>query len=231
MINVYESDEDKAGSMEIDLISNLPDISVLTFIKSLYFMIGAFPTTDSKGDIVPVYFVDLQKSISTGKAVNWSRKMTSDYRGLPDKAQYAISGYGQNNWYLMKSDNLDDDKEDEKDVYESGKGKIKVSNEVIEVNKTIIQLPFNAPYLKNKQAPNIYPGKTLKLWEAVEKDDKIEMVEAKPIIGIVRPFEKKIVAILLLVWYGWVWTLGMDLQAYIRMSPMPICPKLWRILL
>jgi len=187
-INVFADNEDSAGALEIDLISNLPDISIMTFVKSLYFMIGAFPSIDTKGDIIPIYYTDLRKSVIDGRVVDWSTKMTADNSALPQKTQYAVSGFGRVNWFLMKNDNLDGDKEDEKDVYESGKGKIIVNNEVIEASKTIIQLPYNAPYSMNKLAPNHFVGHTLKLWDIKVQDNKIDMVEAKPIIGVVRPF-------------------------------------------
>lgn len=187
-IDVFAGNEDSAGSLEIDLVSNLPDISVMTFVKSIYFMMGAFPAIDMKGDIVPIFYSDLRESVLDGRAVDWSNKMTTDDSALPQKTQYAVSGFGQSNWYLMKSDNLDGDNEDEKDEYETGKGKISVCNEVIEATKTIIQLPFNAPYKKNKLAPNHVVGSTLKLWDISVKDNKIDIAEAKPIVGMVRPF-------------------------------------------
>nr|DAU92013.1 MAG TPA: hypothetical protein [Caudoviricetes sp.] len=179
--------EDNAGSFTFDLMSNLPDISCMTFVKALFFMIGAFPTFNANGDIIPMYYNELRDSIVSGNALDWSAKTTTDVAALPNKTTYSVSGFGQRNYYLMKNDNLDDNSsEDENDVYESGIGMVLVKNEVIERNKTIIQVPFNAPYIKNKKAPSLPTGNTMKFW--YYENDEVKTKEAKPCLGMIKPF-------------------------------------------
>ena len=189
-IDVSAWDEAQAGSIDIDLISNLPDISVMTFIKSLYFMMGAFPTINTDGEIVAQYYSDFNRALLNQTTIDWSNKVIADYHVLPAKISYAISGYARMNYFLTKSDNVDkSDKNDSgDDIFEIGIGVINVNNDTLEKSKTIIQLPYNAPYKKNLLAPHVFVGSTFKFWDVKAEDNKIEMKEAKPIIGLVRPF-------------------------------------------
>lgn len=178
--------ESNAGSFEMDLMSNLPDISCMTLMKALFFMLGAFPSINSVGEIIPVYYTALRDNIIAGKAVDWSQKMTTEYSALPAKMTYSVSGFGQRNFYMMKNDNTDGEGgEDETDVYASGKGIISVGNEVIDRNKTIIQLPFYAPYIKNKKAPFLATGNTMKFW--YRENDEVKTKETKPCFGMIKP--------------------------------------------
>ena len=126
----------------------------------MFLMLGAFPSINSAGEIIPVYYTALRDNIIAGNAVDWSQKMTTEYSALPAKMTYSVSGFGQRNFYMMKNDNADGEGgEDETDVYAPGKGIIYVGNEVIDRNKTIIQLPFYAPYIKNKKSPFLATGR------------------------------------------------------------------------
>ena len=183
----WNKPEASAGSFEFDLISNMPHISCMTFVKSLFFMMGAFPSFNTDGEIVPLFYTAIRDNLLAGHSVDWSVKMTTKISTLPTKTTYSVSGFGQRNYYIMKNDNLEGDEgEDETDVYESGIGMVFVQNEVIERNKTIIQLPFYAPYIKNKKSPFIATGNTMKFWYA--ENDEVKTKEAKPCFGIVKPF-------------------------------------------
>lgn len=182
----WSEKESNAGSFEMDLMSNLPDISCMTFMKALFFMLGAFPSINSAGEIIPVYYTSLRDNIIAGNAVDWSQKMTTEYSALPAKMTYSVSGFGQRNFYMMKNDNADGEGgEDETDVYAAGKGIIYVGNEVIDRNKTIIQLPFYAPYIKNKKSPFLATGNTMKFW--YHENDEVKTKEAKPCFGMIKP--------------------------------------------
>ena len=182
----WNKPEASAGSIQMDLMSNLPDISCMTLMKALFFMLGAFPSINSAGEIIPVYYTALRDNIIAGNAVDWSKKMTTEYSALPAKMSYSISGFGQRNFYMMKNDNADGEGgEDETDVYAPGKGIIYVGNEVIDRNKTIIQLPFYAPYIKNKKSPFLATGNTMKFW--YHENDEVKTKEAKPCFGMITP--------------------------------------------
>ena len=185
MLFDYEVD-----SWEIPVASNLPDISCLTFMKALYYMIGAFPVTDSSGNILPLYYDDLQKNVQSGNANDWSKKIASPKDNSMTKTQYAISGIAQKNYYIMKNDNVEDeDTEDETDVYASGMGLIECNNETLEKSKTIIQLPFYGAYLQNGNNKKFSTGDTIKFWV---REDEISTKEAKPTVGIITPLLQKL---------------------------------------
>lgn len=182
----WNKPEASAGAIQMDLMSNLPDISCMTLMKALFFMLGAFPSINSAGEIIPVYYTALRDNIIAGNAVDWSQKMTTEYSALPAKMTYSVSGFGQRNFYMMKNDNADGEGgEDETDVYAPSKGIIYVGNEVIDRNKTIIQLPFYAPYIKNKKSPFLATGNTMKFW--YHENDEVKTKEAKPCFGTIKP--------------------------------------------
>lgn len=178
--------ENDAGSFEMDLMSNLPDISCMTLMKALFFMLGAFPSINTAGEIIPVYYTALRDNIIAGKVVDWSQKMTTEYSALPAKMTYSVSGFGQRNFYMMKNDNADGEGgEDETDVYAPGKGIIYVGNEMIDRSKIIMQLPFYAPYIQNKKSPFNATGNTMKFW--YHENDEVKTKEAKPCFGMIKP--------------------------------------------
>ncbi len=183
----WNEKESNAGSFEIDLMGNLPDISCLTLMKALFFMLGAFPSINSGGEIIPLFYTSLKDNVIAGNALDWSNKVTTQPSALPNKSAYNVSGFGQRNYYLMKNDNVDGDgSEDDTDVYASGIGIVYVGNEVIDRNKTIIQLPFYAPYIKNKKDPFRPTGNTMKFW--YYENDEVKTKEAKPCFGMIKPF-------------------------------------------
>lgn len=178
--------EENAGSFEMDLMSNLPDISCLTLLKCAYCMIGAFPSLSADGKIVPIYYDDIRKKLTSQHYLDWSKRICSKITSLPTKTVYKVNGFGQSNYYLMKNDNVDDGaQEDETDIYASGMGCIEVANQIIDRTKTIIQLPFYGPYLKNKKWPYMQTGDTMKFW--YNEDGKAKAKEAKPCFGMIKP--------------------------------------------
>lgn len=179
---------DKAGGFKTSVMSNLPDISCMTFMKALFFMMGAFPVVNKSGYIVPLYYKDIKSNLANRKIIDWSKKCTTDYSELPTKTSYNVSGFGQFNYFLMKNDELGkvENGSEDQDVYESGIGCIRVDNEVIEKSKTIIQLPFYSQYIKDNKHPKQDVG-IMKFWY-LDDEDKPKAKEAKPCIGIIREF-------------------------------------------
>lgn len=175
---------------EVDIMSNLPDISCLTFMKSLYYMIGAFPSIDSSGKVIPLFYNDFRKNILSSNVYDWSDKLTNYIAKVPDKISYAVSGFVQKNYYLMKNDDLDrKDSSEREDVYESGIGCIVCENETLNKSNTIIQIPFYGAFLQDASRPNYETGHDMK-YKKFKDDDTTEFCEAKPAIGIIRPIEQ-----------------------------------------
>lgn len=171
--------------IQVDVMSNLPDISCMTLLKNLFFMMGAFPYTDTDGNIKPMYYSNLKDNIESGNVLDWSKKINTSPAELPSKISYEVSGYAQRNYFLMKNDSLEVDKDkEEDDVYASGIGWIDVDNELLERNKTIIQVPFYGPYIKDNKNPK-YPVGIMKFWY-LDSDNKPTAKEAKPCVGIIK---------------------------------------------
>lgn len=184
----------------ISLFYNLPDISCLTFIKSLFYMIGAYPSLNELGELVPLYYTEIEKNLLSKNYIDWSTKDTSSYRVLPDEIRLQLSDFAQNNYYLMKSDNIEEksrEKKEEYDIYADGMGILKIDNEIIDKEKTVIQLPFYAPYIKNKKFPMYETGDTMKAWSATKEEQPswwntnqrkmaVEFCNPYPCYGIIK---------------------------------------------
>lgn len=168
--------------MWLSITKNLPDISCMTFIKSLYYMIGAFPAIDNDGNIIAISYNKLTENLNNGNIYNWSKKAMSQ-SCEPDNVKFDVSGFAQKNYFLMKNDNLGEDKK-ERDFYERGKGCITVGNETLEPNKTIFQLPFYGKFQEDLQYYYIKTGDTVKMWE--KDGNEVSPVESKPAVGIIK---------------------------------------------
>lgn len=182
------------GRYKFDVISNLPDISCLEFMKSIYYMIGAFPTTNADGDIVPVFYTDIRDNLLAGNALDWSKKVTTDVSALPSKTSYTSGEYAQHNIYKMKSDKDEskaDSSSDKADVYYSGNGELTVENQTLALSKNIIQLPFYAPFNYDKKNPSYDMGQTFKCWNMTKEDGQsvVEWVDPNPCLGLIRDRE------------------------------------------
>ena len=220
------------GRYKFDVISNLPDISCLTFMKSLYYMIGAFPSTDVEGNIVPIFYTSLLDNLRNGHVVDWSRKGTTDISALPSKTAYVSGDYAQRNLYLMKSDSdgdKSDSSSDEADVYYSGIGTLSVENQTLSQSKTIVQLPFYAPYNYDKKNPSFDMGQTFKCWTMEKEDGKsvVNWVDPKPCLGLIRdrnyylstdggPYEVAGTVMSMIVWNGFANMQENESYAYLQ---------------
>lgn len=188
-VDYATSFDTETDSWKIPIGDNLPDISCLTFMKALFYMIGAFPTYSPAGNIVPVYYDTLRKNILNGVAYDWSKKLSTSPLERSDSIKYAISGFAQRNYFLMKNDDIESkEKKDDTDVYASGIGIIECNNQTIEKSKTIIQLPFYGAYLKNLKNRKFSTGDTIKFWV---REDKVSTTEAEPTVGMITPFPQK----------------------------------------
>lgn len=183
----------------IDIIGNLPDIGCLTFMKSLFFMMGAYPYVDNNGDIVARSFDEIRQNLESGNVLNWDSKAYSDSNDGNEEVKFSQSDYAQRNYYLMKSDKLHEeyDPEDiDNDVFADGIGCIEVENTAIDLEKTVIQLPFNAPYILNREWPTFPTGDTMKVWTLKKNENTMsrykyvrEFCKPDPILGIIKDRE------------------------------------------
>lgn len=169
---------------KIGVRDNLPDITAMNFMKSLLYMMGAFPRVSEEGEIEPCFFGELYDNLIAANIEDWSSKVISETTSGPSDTKYKISGLGRYNYYMTKSDKQSDEISNgtDFDVYESGAGCIEFGNEIMTEKKNIIQVPFYAPYLGNKLTPSVDCGKTVKFW--FFEEGKLRTKEIKPAMGM-----------------------------------------------
>lgn len=198
-IEVFLKNSEKCISPHsIDVISNLPDIGCLAFVKSLFYMLGAFPYVTSSQEIVPRFFLEIKKNLNDGNVLDWSDKLYGSSSDMPSEIKFTSGDFAQRNHYIMKSDDLDSkyDPEDiDDDVYASGVGTLVVDNSTLEVSNTVIQVPFFAPYILNRKFPSFDTGSTIKSWTLADEADskerdsiynRLEFCQPEPALGIVK---------------------------------------------
>lgn len=185
------------SSHSMDVISNLPDIGCLNFVKSLFYMMGAFPFVNSSQEIIPRFYVELQDNLNSGNVLDWSDKLPGAASDMPSEIKFATSDFAQSNYYLMKSDNMDSEYDPENiddDVYAPALGCMTVENSTLEKSKTVIQLPFFAPYILNRKLPSYETGDTIKCWTLADDApsnerntvyNRLEFCNPEPSLGII----------------------------------------------
>ena len=156
-----------------NLYMNLPDISCMEFVKSLYYIIGGFPCIDDKGNILVRFYEDITKCFLEGTTLDWTSKVL-----YPNDKQLDLTFIGdtlsylaQNNYYLMSNDEVDSYGNPKppykygEDRYEHSYGNIVINNSNLPLAETIIKLPYSGKFLANKKATALFTGRTTDLWK------------------------------------------------------------------
>lgn len=180
------SDNVKNG-FEMDKYSNLPDVSCFNFMKSLFYMMGAFPFVNNDGYIVPLFYDDIRKHRSNGESVDWSSRLYDTPATKPEKVDYKVSGFSQKNFYLLKNDDLDmteKERAEQEDVYEDGMMCVEVDNNTLDKSRTVIQIPWYGPFLKDRNKPSYNPCRDVKCFKFSSNDRTSQYCESKPAIGM-----------------------------------------------
>lgn len=133
-INLQNSDNVLNGGY-FPITSNLPKIKIIDFVKFLAAITGTFPLQMNNGNMVrfvPLATIWKNKS----NAVDWTDRVIAYGReNKPQAIEFSMSDYGQHNLYKWKTD------ETVKGNYD---GDLKILNDTLEVEKTIIEFPFAA---------------------------------------------------------------------------------------
>ena len=174
-----------------DVMTNLPDISLVEFLKALFYMTGTFP--QFKDNVLKaISYSVFSDNIENGNVLDWSAKVISSPAVLPTKIAYRAGDAGRKNYYLMNTDNIESNSNSESsnDKYSRGIGMFTLSSELISTKeKTIIKLPFAAPFTFNKDFPGCPTGGTIKAWAPSEVQGntikKIKYCNPKPALGII----------------------------------------------
>lgn len=189
-----QNTKDCISPHKIDIISNLPDISCFDFIKSLYYILGGYPVKNTDGSTGVVFYNDINNNISSGKVIDWSMKTNCGIDTTPNKILFTNGNLAKSNYYLMKSDSEEISKKGNENGFDNGKGTIVVENEYLEKKKTVIQLPFSAPYISNPDYPKYQSGNTFKCWHIADSVsegeinsifNRVEFCSPEPIYGII----------------------------------------------
>lgn len=122
------------GIDKFPIIPNLPDLSVIDFIKSLMQMFGVFTYITPEKDIVNFISIDDMYK-NKDKAQDWTNKLIKNSEGKY-VTNYLIDGYAQNN-HLRYSDK-------DKDVVTKADGTLLVNNINLEEEKDLFMLPYSA---------------------------------------------------------------------------------------
>lgn len=115
------------------IISNLPDIKQIDFLKAIAYMTGTFACVAGN----KLMFVSMDDLISNRKkALDWTQKVVAEYMdNKPMSMKYTLDGFAQNNYYHWKED------EKVKGSYDSS---LFVDNLTLEYEKDVVTMPFAA---------------------------------------------------------------------------------------
>lgn len=179
-----------------NLYKNLPDISCLEFIKSLYYILGGFPFVDYEGKVGINFYSDITKNFAYHNLVDWSHKILKREEDVEVKFSCdSLSSLAQNNYYLMSNDDVDSfgreyEYEYGKDRYAHSYMNVKVQSDILPKTSTIIKLPFTGKFIANKSLTKWYTGETTDLWKlsrdeerSVEDFHQTSINKATPVIG------------------------------------------------
>jgi len=134
--------EDGVSDGNFPIISNLPSVKQIDFLKALASMSGTFAVVKDKATI---QFVSMDEVISNkSKALNWTRKVIASYpENKPKTISFSLDGFAQKNMYKWKEDDS---------VSGSYDGYINVDDETIEVSKDSVTLPLAATEMRVDKA-------------------------------------------------------------------------------
>lgn len=112
---------------------NLPDVSVVDFIKTLCVITGSTPSNSGNGDIIKIAGFD---NIKTSSALDWTSKViASSQSNVPDNIEFTMDGYARHNLIKWKEDET---------VTGNYDGDILIENGRLDESRDIFELPFAA---------------------------------------------------------------------------------------
>ena len=155
--------EDGVSDGYFPIISNLPSVKQIDFLKALASMSGTFAVVKDKATI---QFVSMDEVISNkSKALNWTRKVIASYQeNKPKTISFSLDGFAQKNMYKWKEDDS---------VSGSYDGYIYVDDETIEVSKDSVTLPLAATEMRVDKA-------YIPLYEYGDNDEVGELGKVEP---------------------------------------------------
>lgn len=203
-IDIYDC-IDEYSSYAFNVFQNLPDISSMDLLKSVFYALGGFPNVDEKGNIKLITYKSIVEKVKRGEYYDWSKKVTDKANHIITKKDFSLgsttgdSNMAKNNFYLMKNDELDDNgqpKPDKNltDLFKHSFCNIEVGSDVLKSHSTIFQSVFYGAFERHKENPKLdSAGGTLHY--SAKHANKMEIVDAKPVLGVVNKVKSKLVTI------------------------------------
>ena len=112
---------------------NLPDISVVDFIKTLCILTGTYPLNTGDGNIIDMAGVD---TVAKSSALDWTSKViASSSMNTPENVEFTMSDYARHNLIKWKDDET---------VTGNYDGDIVIDNDRLDDSRDMFELPFAA---------------------------------------------------------------------------------------
>ena len=156
-LKVYIVPTNYVYGVEVNLFSNLPDVSCLDFVKSICYALGGYPYQDASGKIMLQEYSNIIERINNGGIADWSAKTIKSLGENNEDLNFddsSVTGLtlAKKNYFLMKNDKLDDYGKEEqndklKDAYKHGYYCISVNSELLEGVQTLFTFPFYGCFL------------------------------------------------------------------------------------
>lgn len=171
---------------EMDIVSNLPDISCYEFVKSVFYMNGALPRVEKDGvTISAMYYNQLRDRVFTGEVIDWSSKMLGHDNENPSSIKTYNSSFGQKNYLQMAYSGKDKTEEElleEIDIYGNGYGLFTIDDSRLDVDKVLFTSCFYPGLKRDLAYPNLLVGGTIKVWDG----EKNIQSSVNPLYGYVN---------------------------------------------
>lgn len=160
------SHDTNRAAYSFPIVANLPDMTQLDFIKAICAILGLYVFTE--GDTLRFVEVDVLYS-NMIKAVNWSDRMVGNAH-YPNETKFALNGFAQKNIFAYKED---------KEANINANGILRIDNDGIESNKTIITLPFS-PCADVKNNSDTFAHINLYVKDYEKEDSYFELQKTPP---------------------------------------------------
>ena len=163
---------------EVDLFGNLPQISVMEFLKSLFYIENAYPVVRDDGRLGKMGYRDLYNNIREGKVYDWSSAVTGSSTEWEGTRRFTNGELGRRNLFTMCNYGNDGDKAA---VFAPASSSFETENETLEQEKTIYAFPYSSANIRS--ANGILSGETFAYWVRKDKSFTYEVGSVNPIIG------------------------------------------------
>lgn len=178
--SISDSSEHVQYGDKYPIAQNLPNISVVDFIRTLCVLLGVFPR-QMKGDTL--YFYPYKKVWENEAfAVDWTRRIIPSYIAeRPQGMTFTVDGWAQRNYYKWKEIQTS---------REGFDGEIDIPNTTLETERTVFELPFAIMKTNDSgkaQIPIYKLNNYEKLKDGSETTPTFDVEECTPVLCTVAP--------------------------------------------